>query len=56
MDIAEGIYFFNAGVTSQINDKTEYADRLVDCYMIKVINSPKGMTGLVNLVKDKFII
>lgn len=51
-DLNDGQYFLNAGVLAKIDDKIEYAHRVLDAYMIKVISTKKQTTGSVNFVKN----
>ena len=51
-NLAQGEYFFNAGVQALQNGKQEYAHRIVDAYMIKVINPVNNMTGIVKLIES----
>ena len=51
-ELASGEYFFNAGVLALKNGKQEYVHRILDAYMIKVINSVNNMTGIVKLIES----
>ncbi|MBE0436641.1 MAG: ABC transporter ATP-binding protein [Methylomicrobium sp.] len=51
-NLAEGEYFFNAGVQAKLNDKQDYAHRILDAYMIKVINQSPNMTSIVKIVEE----
>lgn len=46
-----GEYFFNAGIKANIENKHDYAHRVLDAYMIKVINAHKNITDTVNFIK-----
>lgn len=45
-----GEYFFNAGVLVKVNEKIDYAHRIIDAYMIKVIDADNKITGPVNFI------
>lgn len=51
-DLANGDYFFNAGIQANAFDRIDYVHRILDAYMVKVVNADKRMTGNVNLIKD----
>ncbi len=51
-ELNNGEYFLNTGVMAQIDDKIDYAHRVLDAYMIKVINANKSITGSVNFLKE----
>jgi len=50
-ELNNGEYFFNAGVLAKIDDKIDYVHRILDAYIIKVINANHCITGNVNFVK-----
>lgn len=48
--LAPGTYFLNAGVLAMLNSGEDYADRLLDAAMFRVIpNASRLLTGLVDL-------
>lgn len=50
--LANGQYFFNAGVIAQLNDdKLDYAHRILDAYMIRVIEAGEELTASVKLLE-----
>jgi lipopolysaccharide transport system ATP-binding protein len=51
-DLADGEYFFNAGVLAKIGSRIDYAHRILDAYMVKVRGSDERMTGMVGLLKE----
>lgn len=51
-NLADGDYFFNAGVQAKLNDKQDYAHRILDAYMVKVINQSPNMTSIVKIVEE----
>jgi lipopolysaccharide transport system ATP-binding protein len=51
-NLAQGEYFFNAGVRAKSNEKQDYVHRILDAYMIKVINQSPNMTSIVKIVDD----
>lgn len=51
-NLNDGQYFFNAGLLAQIDEKHDYAHRVLDAYMIKVVSEKKQTTGSVNFVKS----
>lgn len=51
-NLAQGEYFFNAGVQAIYNHKQDYVHRILDAYMVKVINQSPNMTGIVKMVDD----
>ena len=51
-NLGQGEYFFNAGVQAWVNGKNDYAHRILDAYMVKVINQPPNMTSVVKLMEE----
>lgn len=51
-NLAKGEYFFNAGVQAKLNEKQDYAHRILDAYMVKVINQSPNMTAIVKIVEE----
>ena len=51
-NLAQGEYFFNAGVQAKLNEKQDYAHRILDAYMVKVINQSRNMTATVKFVEE----
>ncbi|MGB1187821.1 MAG: ABC transporter ATP-binding protein [Cycloclasticus pugetii] len=51
-NLAQGEYFFNAGVQAKLNEKQDYAHRILDAYMVKVINQSPNMTAIVKIVEE----
>ena len=51
-NLADGYYFFNAGIEAQLGEKKGYAHRILDAYMIKVINQSSIMTSIVKIVEE----
>ncbi len=51
-ELNNGEYFFNAGVSAKEDSSVDYLHRILDGYMIKVINAKTSITGSVNLVQD----
>lgn len=51
----EGDYFFNAGVTAKKSTSIEYIHRVLDAYMIKVIQSKKTFTSMINFIDNAFV-
>lgn len=52
VNLAQGEYFFNAGVQAKLNEKQDYAHRILDAYMVKVINQSPNMTAVVKIVDE----
>lgn len=50
-----GEYFLNCGVMADIDSKSDYAHRILDAYMIKVIEADSQITSSVNFI-DRIII
>jgi lipopolysaccharide transport system ATP-binding protein len=51
-NLAQGEYFFNAGVYAKSNEEKDYVHRILDSYMIKVINQSPNMTSIVKIVDE----
>lgn len=51
-NLADGEYFFNAGIKANIDEKEDYAHRILDAYMVKVINQSPNMTAVVKIVDE----
>lgn len=51
-NLAQGEYFFNAGIMANFNEKQDYAHRILDAYMVKVINQSPIMTSTVKIVDE----
>jgi len=49
-ELNQGNYFLNCGVLADINNKKDYAHRVIDAYMIKVIEANNKITGSVNFI------
>ena len=47
-----GEYFFNAGILAKIGEKVDYAHRIVDAYMVKVIDANNQITETVNFISN----
>lgn len=54
-DLNTGEYFFNCGVQADIDSKSTYAHRILDAYLIKVIEAESHITESVNFI-DNFSI
>lgn len=52
INMAAGEYFFNAGIQAQLNEKYDYAHRILDVCMVKVVNQPPNMTGIVKIIDE----
>lgn len=50
IDLAAGDYFFNVGVQKLNDGKYEFAHRILDALMIKVVHSPNDMSGVVKVM------
>ena len=53
-NLAQGEYFFNAGVQATLNGKRDYIHRILDAYMVKVINQSPTMTATVKIVEEAY--
>lgn len=51
-ELNNGIYFFNAGILTKTEEKEYYAHRIIDAYMVKVIDANNQMTGLINVTRS----
>lgn len=51
-DLNNGQYFFNCGVMAMQDTKIDYAHRILDAYMIRVINADEMITSNVNFIKS----
>ena len=51
-NLAQGEYFFNAGIMAIYNNKQDYVHRILDAYIVKVINQSPNMTGIVKMVDN----
>lgn len=47
-----GEYFLNCGVLADINGGNDYVHRIIDAYMIKVIESSEQVTGSINFINN----
>ena len=52
INLANGEYFFNAGVKARVDDELVYVHRIIDVYMIKVINNPPNMTSVTQIIQE----
>jgi len=52
-ELNAGEYFLNCGVLADIDSKKDYAHRIIDAYMIKVIEASGQITSSVNFI-DRF--
>ena len=52
INLANGEYFFNAGVKARVDDELVYVHRIMDVYMIKVINNPPNMTSVTQIIQE----
>lgn len=51
-DLNNGQYFLNCGVLADIDSKNDYVHRILDAYMIKVINANEQLTGNINFIEE----
>ncbi|PHS36192.1 MAG: ABC transporter ATP-binding protein [Sulfurovum sp.] len=51
-ELNNGQYFFNSGVIAKIDNKIDYVHRIIDAYMIRVIEADPTITGKVNFIKN----
>lgn len=49
-ELNSGEYFLNCGVLADIGSKSDYAHRIVDAYMVKVIEANSQITSSVNFI------
>ena len=51
-NLNNGNYFFNAGCMAKINEKIDYVHRILDAYMIKVIDAKNETTWDVDFIRN----
>lgn len=49
-ELNNGEYFFNAGILAEVDDSIDYAHRVIDAYMVKVIEADNQITGIANFI------
>lgn len=49
-ELNSGEYFLNCGVLADINSKSDYAHRILDAYVIKVIEADSRITSSINFI------
>jgi len=51
-NLNNGEYFLNCGVLADMDGKNDYVHRILDAYMIKVINANEQLTDSINFIKE----
>jgi lipopolysaccharide transport system ATP-binding protein len=51
-ELSNGEYYFNAGVLATLGEKIDYAHRIVDAYMIRVMDANDQITGIANFISN----
>jgi len=51
-ELNNGEYFFNAGVMAEVGESIDYAHRVIDAYMVKVIEADNKITGTANFISN----
>ena len=51
-ELNNGEYFFNAGIMAEVDESIDYAHRVIDAYMVKVIDADNQITGTANFISN----
>ena len=51
-ELNNGEYFFNAGILADVGESIDYAHRVIDAYMVKVIEADNQITGTANFISN----